>query len=223
MTGSSQRIGLLGGTFNPIHNGHLAAARQVGRRMEMDMVLLIPSFVPPHKTTEPVAPARHRMAMVELAVAGEPFLAACSIEVETGGRSYSIRTIRELKRDRPSASLFFIVGIDAFLEIHTWREAEKVIRECPFVVISRPGFSLDEAGRTAGAVPSISLVTDPGPILREEMRSDPPLIVLLTLDTPDISSTDIRSRARRGKSLAGLVPSPVEKYIRLHRLYKGVS
>lgn len=216
-----RRIGLQGGTFNPVHLGHLRAAVEARRRFSLDRVLLIPSSVPPHKESADMAPAEHRLRMVRLACRGRAGLAASALEIEAEGTSYSVLTLEEVRRRYREAVLFFVLGIDAFQEIKTWREYRRVLKQCHFVVTSRPGYDLGRARRVLGSGPAARYVElDPnGAVVGRLPRA--PSIFLLPISALDISSTDIRSRARRGDSLAGLVPLPVEKYIHRHRLYQG--
>jgi nicotinate-nucleotide adenylyltransferase len=211
-------IGLYGGTFNPIHLGHLKAAEAVTEAFGLDRVLFIPSYIPPHKESREVASAAHRLRMVELALEGHDRFAASDIEVAAGGRSYSIVTVRKIKGLYPEAELFFILGVDAFLEIGTWREYEALLAECRFIVTSRPGWKLDASGVLGGRLRgSISPLIDgimPGNETRERYRIFP-----LAIDALKISSTEVRARARQGLSLEGLVPPAVERYIRQNELY----
>jgi nicotinate-nucleotide adenylyltransferase len=213
------RIGLLGGTFNPIHNGHLKTAELVSRRLGLKRVLFIPSYIPPHKESFDVLPARHRMKMVRLALQDYPGFFPSTVEIDSPRTSYSIHTIPKIKNIHPCAELFFILGIDAFLEIETWREYRKVLDLCSFAVISRPGYSLDKAWSLLGAEYADRITTLPGEG-GEPSASGRPLVYLLDMETPDISSTDIRNRIRAGHSIEGLVPDPVAVYIQSNGLYQ---
>lgn len=214
-------LGLYGGTFDPVHLGHLKAAAEVRRRARLDRVLFIPSYLPPHKEPGAAAPAADRLRMVELACAGRKGLEASSIEVEARETSYSILTLRKVRALSPEARLFFVLGVDAFLDIGTWREYERVLAECLFIVIGRPGCELERArdvlgGRLreriapAGDGQSLAGRLPPGAG-----------VFLMPIEAIDVSSTEVRERARRGRSLDGLVPEAVERYIRDHQLYKG--
>ena len=215
-----QRLGLLGGTFNPIHLGHVQAARIVKDRCRLDRVLFIPSFIPPHKEDQDVASAEHRFNMVRLAVAGEPDFEASAIEIEARGTSYSIHTLDRIKDRYPEAEVFFILGIDAFVEIATWKDHEKVLDRCSFIVISRPGHRLDEArkvlgGRLEDRISYLNEDEKPG----DSPLSAGPAILLLQIDALDIASSDIRRRLHRGSSIAGLAADPVREYIKENGLY----
>lgn len=215
------RIGVFGGTFDPIHNGHLKAALAVGRRFGLEQILFVPSNIPPHKAREGMASARDRMAMVELALRRRSRFIASALEIRAGGRSYSIRTLRRIRRLHPRARIFFIVGTDAFLEIETWREWRSVLGESLFIVMTRPGVSLSEARRAPGAAYA-DRIRAVG--RTERVREDwffAFRIFLLPIDALPISATRIRRRVRDGRPIAGLVPAPVARYIREHGLYKS--
>ena len=215
-----ERIGLFGGTFDPIHDGHLRAARRVQRRFGLDRIFFIPAAVPPHKARPDMAPARDRLRMTALAVAGRKTWTTSAVELRAGGPSYSIRTIEKMRRRFPRARLFFIVGADAFLEIQTWREWERVLRRCAFIVMPRPGSRLGAAARALGPAWKGALRrVPPGERLKDD-AFEPPAVFLLPIAALPVSSTDIRARAREGRSLAGFVPRAVADYIRTKRLYR---
>lgn len=213
------RIGLFGGTFDPIHNGHIRAAEEVQRAFGLDRVLFVPSHLPPHKQGGPGASPADRLRMVELACEGHPGFVASPIEVEAGGRSYSFLTLARIRELYPEAEVFFILGVDAFLEIGTWRERERVLAECRFIVTGRPGFELEVATSVLGGRlrTDILRIADRGPVDEDLLARA--RVFLLPIGALDVSSTDVRERLRRGLSLAGLVPSSVEAYIREHQLY----
>lgn len=216
-----ETIGLFGGTFDPIHLGHLRAAAEVRRRARLDRVLFIPSYLPPHKKSGAVASASDRLRMVELACRGRKGFEASPVEVEAGEKSYSILTLRKLRALSPEARLFFILGVDAFLDIGTWREYQRVLQECFFIVMGRPGFELDRARDVLNGKFRDSI----GPLVTREGAAGPlpprTRIFLLPIRALDISSTAIRERVRRGETLDGLVPGAVDAYIREHQLYRG--
>ncbi len=219
----TERMGLFGGTFDPIHLGHLRAAREVLERFALDRILFVPSFIPPHKERKGMAPARDRLRMVELACAGEPRFAASSIEVDAGGRSYSILTLERVRGLYPGARIFFILGTDAFLEIGTWREHERVLAESLFIVMTRPGATMEDAAGVVGD----SLRERVREIAEGETVDDGVLgdhrIFLLPIRALDVSSTEVRRRVRAGETVAGLVPEAVGDYIRSHGLYRELE
>jgi len=218
-----ERIGVFGGTFDPVHNGHLKAALAVGRRFGLSRVLFVPSNIPPHKARADMAAAADRMAMVRLALRGRARCAASPLEVRAGGRSYSIRTLRRIRRLHPRARIFFIVGTDAFLEIETWKEWRSVLDESLFIVMTRPGVSLARARRAPGPeyAGRIRLVRRAERVREEWLTSY--RIFLFPIDALDIAATEIRARVRDGRPIAGLVPAAVGRYIRERGLYKKLS
>ena len=214
-----ERIGIFGGTFNPVHSGHVRAAAEVQARFAIDRVLFVPSFIPPHKETAEVASPRDRMAMVELALRRYRRLVASPIEIEAGGTSYSIVTLNKVGALHPGARIFFILGADAFRDIETWREWRRVLEGCRFIVTTRPGSRLTEA-RDALAEEYRSGVLEVRPSSRlGEAVLEAFRIFLAPIDAVDVSSTEIRARVRSGRPLRGLVPVLVERYIREHGLY----
>ena len=215
------RIGLFGGTFNPIHSGHLRAAEIVQKRLLLDEVLFIPSYIPPHKDSVGITSPAHRLKMVELALHSYPHFVPSSIEVDAQERSYSIITLGKIKKFYPKAKIFFILGIDAFLEIDTWKNHEKVLEQCFFVVISRPGFQLKEAETAFSGMHREKMIEIPEP---EIIKDDVLLkfrIFLLPIDALNIASTDIRKIIRRGESVKTMVPNAVVSYIQENNLYKS--
>jgi nicotinate-nucleotide adenylyltransferase len=216
-----ERIGLLGGTFNPVHEGHLRAALEVQQKFILHKILFIPSYIPPHKQTTEIASPEDRYAMVELAVKGFPGFLASSIEIEAKEKSYSIITLNKVKKMYRNAWIFFILGFDAFLEIETWRSYEKVLEQCRFIVTSRPGYRLAEARNVLpenydDKIISLSESGSVGEDLIEKFR-----IFLLPIVALDISSTEIRRKIRQGQSVKGFVPEAVEVYIKRKKLYQG--
>ena len=218
-----ERIGLFGGTFDPIHNGHLRAARLVQKRFGLDRLFIIPAAIPPHKARPDPAPARDRMRMTALAVNGRAGWTASPVELRAGGPSYSIRTIETMRRRFPRARLFFIVGADAFLEIKTWREWERVLRRCAFIVMTRPGSRLGAAARVLGpSWKSCLRRVVPGGRWKDD-EFEPPVVFFLPIEALSVSSTLIRDRTRDGRALTGLVPCAVADYIRMKHLYRERS
>jgi nicotinate-nucleotide adenylyltransferase len=213
------RIGIFGGTFDPVHLGHLRAANAVRRRFELDQILFVPANVPPHKKGGAAVSAEDRMAMVDRALRGRPGLSGSPMEIAAGGTSYSIRTIRRVKRMYPGARVFFLLGADAFLEIETWKSWRRVIEQCLMIVMTRPGFRLRDAGRVlpvpfAGAVHPVRGA--------ERVRDDwfdRYRVFLLPIPAVRVSSSDVRHRIRSGRSVRGLIPRAVDAYISKRGLY----
>ncbi len=212
-------LGVLGGTFDPIHNGHIAAADVAQRFLDLDMILLVPSLIPPHRQDPVGATSEQRFAMTQLAAAERLRWVASRIELDREGPSYTYDTLVELRESLRGTQIFFILGTDAFAEIATWSRYPAVLDRAHFVVVSRPGITLDSLReRVPSAFESHppcapSRLRDPG---SEETR-----VILVESNTPDISSTDIRRRVRAGQPLSGLVPDTVAEYIRAHHLYAG--
>jgi nicotinate-nucleotide adenylyltransferase len=217
------RIGLLGGTLDPIHLGHVETAAAARRALDLDRVYVLPSRVPPHRSQQPVASGYHRFAMTALAVNGLDGLAASDVELRTPGPSYTADTLSRF-RERSGLSplqIFFITGADAFAEIETWYRYPEVLDLAQFVVVSRPRFL---AGRLRDVLPALSsrmisaTSSEPRPANREA-RLDSPSIFLVDAPTPDVSSTGIRKRLAAGEPITGLVPAAVERHIVQHGLY----
>lgn len=208
-------IGVLGGTLDPIHCGHLAAAVAARDAFDLPRVLVVPSHVPPHRTVQPVASPFHRFAMAAMAVSGLSRIEASDDELRAEGPSYTADTLDRLHaRGLRASEIFFITGADAFADIATWKRYPGVLDLAHFVVVSRPGHD-------------IAALPERLPDLRSRMRpagspartDGSTVIFLLQAPTPDVSSTIVRERLRRGESLAGLVPPLVDTHIRQHRLY----
>jgi nicotinate-nucleotide adenylyltransferase len=218
----TQRIGILGGTFNPIHLGHLAAAEEVRERLQLDTVLFIPTFLPPHKSESGMPSAVQRQEMVSLAIKGNPHFQMSDIEIRRGGRSYTIDTIEELRRSHPGAELFFITGLDTFLDIRTWKDWERLLTVCAFVVLSRKGFRFrDLAGFGFLQVAQQDLERlDAGETMSVAAGAGAARVSLERIPFYDISSTDIRGRAHGRRSVKYHLPDAVERYIIEHKLYE---
>ena len=222
---SPRKLGLLGGSFNPVHNGHLTIARLVRDQLCLDQVLFIPTGDPPHKRDGSLAPAKDRHEMVRLALAGTPSFHLSDIEIRRSGKSYTIDTIRELQRQfGSSAELYFLIGLDAFLDLPNWKEPIELFQACRFVVVPRPGQSfrslanmpllpaLDTQALTqldAGTLPQLDIAM---PSCRG--------IICLPIPLCSISASEIRQRIRQGTTQANMLPPPVESYILQHRLYQ---
>jgi nicotinate-nucleotide adenylyltransferase len=211
------RIGILGGTLDPIHCGHLAAAIGARDAFDLAQVLVLPSGVPPHRPVQPLASPFHRFAMTCLAVSGTPTFQASDDELRTGGTSYTSDTLeRQHARGIAASQIFFITGADAFADIATWKRYPEVLDLANFVVVTRPGHRLDAlAERLPSLAGRMRAAGDRGGSGAET------LIYLLDVSTPDVSSTVVRDRLRRGEAITGLVPPLVEAHIHQHGLYKA--
>ena len=200
-----KKVAIMGGTFDPIHYGHLVTAEAVMHEYQIDQVLFIPSGQPPHKTDTQVTSAEHRYIMTLLATETNPRFFSSRIEIDRKGYTYTIDTIRELKELYPSTEIYFITGADAFSKILTWKNPEMLLSSCHFVAATRPGYS------RAKAAPQIEAVMD--------RHGD----TLHYLEVPalSISSSEIRTRVYEGRPIKYLLPEAVENYIYKHGLYQA--
>ncbi len=219
----SKRIGLFGGTFNPIHKGHLHVAGAVTERLDLDCVLFIPSGLPPHKETKDLPSARHRMAMVRLALFETPKFKACDLEIKQVSPSYTVDTVAALKRDHPNDRLIFIIGTDAFSQLHTWKTPERLLELCSFAIISRPEHPFSRS-------PKITRLKDIDHAALEDLdhgkRADYPFAIgpqtvlhFISIPHSPISATEIRRRIAKGQGERKRLPQLVGSYIIEHRLY----
>lgn len=215
------KIGIFGGTFNPIHYGHLRAAEEVRVRFNLAKILFIPSKDPPIKIQELPDP-EHRYRMTELAISGNPFFEISDIEYKRPGKSYSVQTVEELQDIYRDSTLYFILGIDAFLELPQWWHPERLINLIDFVVISRPFF------RFVDLLSSPYIYADRDSLERldklehasykTKLKSNREIIAL-RVSLMDISATEIRKMVREGKSVKYLLPEAIESYIITRKLY----
>ena len=223
--GDLLRIGLFGGTFNPIHRCHLVVAAQARDRLSLDRVLFIPSGDPPHKPPGTLAPAHHRVEMVRRAIAAEPTFLVSEVEVRRPALSYSIDTVHALGAEFGAGTgLFFLVGLDAFLQFPSWRQAPELLKLCHFVVMSRPGAAFRSLSDLAllPRIPIASLAAlDAGQLGRLDLPiPGGTLLILLALPPCDASSSAIRRRIRQRLNASALLPASVESYIIQSGLYQ---
>jgi nicotinate-nucleotide adenylyltransferase len=203
VTPRTLKTAILGGTFDPIHLGHLQIACRALETFPLDRVFIIPCAAPPHKTDGQLADGRHRLAMARAAVKGDRRFRVLDMEVRRGGISYSIDTLNELRGRYPHDQFFFIMGSDNFEHVGTWHRFREVVRQCEFLVIARPGFPL--------RMPPPSIPAGSLPDLRYHVIESTPM---------DVSSTRIRRRLSNRESVERLVPAAVLGYIRRHHLYE---
>ena len=187
------KIGVLGGTFNPIHYGHLILGEQVSGQLKLDRVIYVPTFMPPHKSSKNVIKAQDRLNMIKLAVKGNDRFMVADVEICRKGKSYTVDTLREIKKQYPFAELFFICGSDLVAEIPTWKNVDEVYKLAKFVLAKRPGFGKRLSGKS---------------------------FLKISVAQVDISSSLIRDLVKRGSSIRYLTPDSVVRYIEKHRLYK---
>jgi nicotinate-nucleotide adenylyltransferase len=207
------RLGILGGTFDPVHNGHLDVAQAASRALELDELWLMPCRVPPHRSAPHVS-AAHRFAMTALAASPFPRVLVSDLEMTGESPAYTVDTVDRLaRRGADMSRTFVITGADAFADIRTWRAFPGLLDRCHFAVVSRPDHA---ASALRQRLPDLAA--------RMVMPSDvpaQPAIVLIDAPTAPVSSTEIRRRVGAGESIAGLVPAPVHDYILKHHLYAG--
>ena len=196
--------GIMGGTFDPVHNGHLAAARQLRDVADLAEVWLMPNAMPPHRSAAPVASADDRLRMVQLAVDSQPGLVPSALEVDRGGISYTIETVRELGGAFPERPFAILLGSDVALQIRSWHDADALLNEARFVIFNRPETTL-------------------APQTLHELGFAPSRTRIVHLDTPAIAAHQVRDRLARGAPIDDLVPAAVAEYIRSHHLYQSAS
>lgn len=218
------KLALFGGTFDPVHSGHMAVARAAAEKFDLGLVYFVPSSMPPHKRNRAFTDFRHRYAMVALATEKDPRFVPSMLEADSAQPSYSIQTVRRFKKSlKKSDKLFFLIGIDAFMDISTWRQPLELLAECDFIVASRPGYSLGDVGAalpeelrpSAAVLKALGRQKASGTIA---LRST--MIHLLGGVNEHVSSTQIRAAARKSvKQLSRYMPEAVAEYIKKEHLY----
>jgi nicotinate-nucleotide adenylyltransferase len=193
------KLGLFGGTFDPVHHGHLIVAEYVRERVGLDRVLFIPTMISPHKMDAAVTSPAHRFAMLREGVKSNPFFQVSDMEIERGGVSYTVDTLRLLGEENATDEFFLLIGADNLEEFRTWKDPGEIVRRAKLVVMNRPGFTGTPAD------PSL-----PGDIIQCPVPSI------------DISATEIRRRVEQGLTISYLVPPSVCRYIDRHRLYRQI-
>lgn len=201
----AERIGILGGSFNPVHTGHLVLAQDALDHFGLNRVVWVPAAQPPHKPSLVLAPARDRLEMLRLAVQGDPRFEVSEDELLRGGVSYTVDTVRRLQSQRPGADLHLIIGGDTLRELHTWKDIPTLLTLCRVVTVARPGFAADRVD------PAQLRLPDPWPKTL--------LAQVITGHLIEISASDIRQRVQRKQSIRYLVPDAVERYIHERRLF----
>ncbi len=201
-----KRIGILGGTFNPIHMGHLIMAEEVCKHHHLSKVIFIPAYTPPHKYVDGLTDARHRYQMVKEAINENNKFEISDLEIRREGKSYTIDTVHEiLGHYGEECEVFLIIGADSLNELELWKDIKKLSQLCHFVIINRPGFSTDASPRLAELIGDVNILDI------EKLR--------IEIEPVGISSTDIRRRINDGIGIKGLVPECVEAYIKEYGLY----
>ncbi len=198
-----QKIGIMGGTFNPIHYGHLLLGEYAREQFELDKVLYMPSKKPPHKDLEKIVSDYHRIQMIQLAIADNPYFELSTLELERAGITYTVDTVSYLREQYPENEYYFIIGADSLFQFETWKNPEQILRLVHVLVATRDGIIFSKMEKQIE-------------YLRKKYQGD---IVLIKFFTMDISSSIIRGRCRKNQSVRYLLPSEVEKYISNNRLY----
>ncbi len=193
----ARKIGILGGTFDPIHLGHLVLAEQVKEKLKLDQVIFIPCFRSPHKTRQKLSPAKDRFHMTQLALEGNSGFLVSDIELKRKGLSYTVDTLRQLKETYPNSQMYFLTGSDVVHEFDAWKDPKQIYKLAKVVIATRPGF--DEFDRRS----------------RFAKKS-----IVVPITGIDVSSSEIRRRVKKGKSIRYLVHSGVENYIKKKNLYR---
>ncbi len=197
------KIGVLGGTFDPIHNGHIIVAEETRARLDLAEVLFVPAGQPWLKEDSPILAAEHRVQMIRLAIAEQPYFKLSTMEIERAGPSYTVDTITELQAQISAGDeLCFILGWDSLAKLPLWREPSRLIKACRLVAVPRPGYPLPDLKFMEPKVPGLSQ-----------------RVTLLEKPEVDIDATEIRNRVAQGLPIGNLVPEPVDEYIRQHKLY----
>lgn len=212
-----QRLAIFGGTFDPIHLAHLRAAQEVAEKLEFSQVLFMPSAQPPHHKTVG-ADAKHRLAMVRLAVEPNPLFAASDLEASRSGPSYTLDTLRQIKSTHPDTDLYFLIGADAFFHIHTWHNPMEVFGLTNFVIMDRPGTPRGNILEYLRRNLDSSFTPADGAWVRGPEGNG---AMRLQTRLMDISSSDIKLRVAAGYSITYLVPTSIEDYIKRMKLYQN--
>lgn len=219
-TVAAGRLGIYGGTFNPPHAAHLMVAEEIRERLRLDRILFVPSGVPPHKGGR-MPDGRQRLEMVRLAVRGNPFFFALDLEVKREGRSYTIDTLQVLRRRHPRPTdFFFLIGMDAFEEITTWREADRLADDVHFVTFPRPGHplvKLEPFLPRSWKTGRVSTFDKTG--IEKIALAGKKALFTVPMETPPLSASAVRRRIREGRSIRYLVPETVSRYIEKNNLY----
>ncbi|MFO7983610.1 MAG: nicotinate-nucleotide adenylyltransferase [Desulfuromonadales bacterium] len=215
------RIGILGGTFNPVHLAHLRIAEEVREGCGLDQILFMPAAVPPHKAVAEKVPFRHRLAMVEAAVADNPAFVASDLEGRRSGKSFSVHTLEILREKNPGADFYFLMGMDSFREIDSWYQYQRLFDLAHIVVTSRPDVpSGDPMSLVPVAMADQFCYDSAAKSLRHQSGKT---VIFFTETLLDISSTDIRHKVDEGLSIRYLVPPQVEDYIIENGLYRAAE
>jgi nicotinate-nucleotide adenylyltransferase len=203
MAGVIRRLGILGGSFDPVHHGHLVAAEEARYQLDLDLLLFVPAGTPPHKPSRPISPAHHRLQMLELATAGKPYFALSRVDVDRPGPSYTVEMLDLLRLEWGlEPTFYFVEGTDSLAEIATWYQHQRLLELCKLAVVARAGVEVD-----------LSRLERQLPGLGDHLH-------WVRMPQLEISSSDLRSRVRAGRPISYLVPPAVEAYILEQGLYR---
>ena len=201
-----KRFAILGGTFDPIHNGHLETARQILKKTDVEKVIFVPAGVPPHKEILGVTDGESRLKMVSLALKNEPLMAVSDLEVHRAGTTYTVDTVEELRRELgEDVSFSFVMGADALFYLSSWKNYRRLLEICKFLVVTRPGY---DTSRLKALVQQ----------LEEEYHGE---LSFLEIPPVEVSSSQIRQAVKEGRSIQRLLPEAVEQFIRIQKLYRN--
>ncbi len=214
MTGE-KLVGLFGGTFNPVHNGHIRLARAAAEILKLTKLIFIPSALPPHKDLADDMDPKHRLRMVRLAAGNDPLLDVSDVEVRRGGQSYTLETLRRMHRDYPNCRFVFFIGSDAWIDIAAWHRVRDLLPLADWALMRRPGYAVEKPMKYLGALEKDFEKVDDGWRHKESSAK------IFTIDLPlfDISSTEVRRKIKEGQSVRGMIPDAVAAYIQRENLY----
>ncbi|MBI5683326.1 MAG: nicotinate-nucleotide adenylyltransferase [Deltaproteobacteria bacterium] len=211
-------IAIMGGTFNPIHYGHLRIAEEAREYLVIDRLLFIPAFLPPHKEDGSLIAPEDRLEMVKLAIKNNPYFEVSDTEIKRGGRSYSVDTLLSLHKEMPDAEISFIVGTDSFNDITTWCEYERLFELTDFIVVTRHGYPVKKIGEILPE--KVARQFGYNAEKNRYIHAEGKTVTYLATTLLDVSASDIRKRIKCGRSIKYLLPSDVERYIEGKRLYR---
>lgn len=227
--GKKERVGILGGTFDPVHNGHLGMAAEASEKFGLNRTLFVPANISPHKQEQPVTPAEFRLEMLRLAIRPYPAFAVSEIELRRGGVSYTVDTVEQLQAAYPESELFLIVGLDTFKEMGSWKEPLRLMETCHILVGTRPGHELTDPGEWVRRLSGGNRAPRPRAQKQGEKegttefrhRDRETRAVFFKIAPRDISSSEIRRRVRDNEGVKNMLPPDVEHYIIEHQLYRA--
>lgn len=220
-----RRVAIYGGTFDPVHNGHVEVARRVLELFELDEVIFVPACVPPHKRGANITSAFHRFAMLTLATEADQRLLVSTIELDSPQEPYAVETVERIRSTvGDQTELFFLMGADSWLEITSWHEWQRLLRMCHFIVVTRPGFEIEGLDYSNMSTPVMNMLGEEGrkrPNMKSEMKT--PHVLLTDAANVDVSATKIRAAARLNDldELRTMVPTAVANYIEKYDLYRN--